>query len=421
MMVYPRLSAMDLTSSAASSFPSQQSPLLFPLAGPPKLRLVLVPCVPPQQDGPKPPDAKREEPPRDWKSKGSRQLSHWSRARAIRYGRRIHRPSSPADSFDAKSQVTAADATSPEALASLLLQSDDEDEADIINGGKAIYMVSDGTGWTAEYTVNAALGQFEHCLIDRACAVQTHIFSGVEDEERLLEVIKQAAMEGALVLYTLADPNMAESANQACQLWGVQCANILAPTTAAIATHLGVNPSGIPRGKAPLTKEYFRRIDAIEFTMKHDDGALPQNLHRADIVLVGVSRTGKTPLSIYLAQKGYKVSNVPVVMGVPLPPNLFEVDQDKIFGLTINPVVLQAIRKARVKTLGFSGNSSTNYSRMDHVKEELEHCSRIFAQNPRWPVIEVTGKAIEETAAVVVRTYHDRKQKHWIPRISKRY
>ncbi|CAN6448621.1 unnamed protein product [Victoria cruziana] len=414
---------MDLTRSAASSFPLPRRPLLFPLSSPPKFRLVSVPCIPQQQDGPRPSDAKMEEAPRDWKSRGSRQLSHWSRARAIRSGRRIHRPTSPnpENSLGPKSPVAASDATSPEALASLLLQSDDEDEAEMVAGGKVIYMVSDGTGWTAEYTVNAALGQFEHCLVNRACAVQTHIFSGVENEERLLDVIKQAAKEGALVLYTLADPNMAESANQACQLWGVQCANILAPTTAAIAAHLGVNPSGIPRGKAPLTKEYFRRIDAIEFTIKHDDGALPQNLHRADIILVGVSRTGKTPLSIYLAQKGYKVSNVPVVMGVPLPPYLFDVDQDKIFGLTINPVVLQAIRKARVKTLGFTSSSASNYSEMDHVKGELEHCGRIFALNPRWPVIEVTGKAIEETAAVVVRTYHDRKQKHWIPSISKRY
>jgi regulator of PEP synthase PpsR (kinase-PPPase family) len=242
--------------------------------------------------------------------------------------------------------------------------------------------------------------------------------------DRLIEIVKQAAKEGALVLYTLADPSMAEATKKACELWGVPSNDILRPTIEAIASHIGVAPSGIPRSspsrKGQLTEDYFRRIEAIDFTIKQDDGAQPQNLNRAHIVLVGVSRTGKTPLSIYLAQKGYKVANVPIVMGVNLPKSLFEIDQDKIFGLTINPVVLQAIRKARAKTLGFHGQKS-NYAEMEHVRGELDHANQIFAQHPIWPVIEVTGKAIEETAAVVVRIFHDRKQKCAMPRISKRY
>lgn len=285
-------------------------------------------------------------------------------------------------------------------------------------------MVSDGTGWTAEHSVNAALGQFENCLVGRGCPVNTHLFSGVENADRLMEIIKQAAKEGALVLYTLADPSMAESAKQACQLWGVPSTDILRPTIEAIAAHIGVAPSGIPRGgpgRNPLTEDYFKQMEAIDFTIKQDDGALPQNLNRAHIVLVGVSRTGKTPLSIYLAQKGYKVANVPIVMGVEFPKTIFEINQEKIFGLTINPVVLQTIRKARVKTLGLKGDLMTNYSEMEHVKEELEFANRIFAQNPVWPVIVITGKAIEETAAVIVRIYHDRKKKCILPRISKRY
>ncbi|KAH0459098.1 hypothetical protein IEQ34_011912 [Dendrobium chrysotoxum] len=246
----------------------------------------------------------------------------------------------------------------------------------------------------------------------------------VEDVDRLMEIIKQAAKEGALVLYTLADPSMAESAKQACKLWGVPSADILRPTIEAIAAHIGVAPSGIPRGapgRNPLTEDYFKRIEAIEFTIKQDDGALPQNLNRAHIVLVGVSRTGKTPLSIYLAQKGYKVANVPIVIGVDSPKSLFDINQEKIFGLTINPAVLQTIRKARAKTLGLKGDMMSNYSDMEHVREELEFAKRIFAQNPIWPVIEITGKAIEETAAVIVRIYHDRKKKCFLPRISKRY
>jgi len=209
--------------------------------------------------------------------------------------------------------------------------------------------------------------------------------------DRILEVIKQAAKEGALVLYTLADPSMAESAKKACDFWGVPSTDVLRPTVEAIASHIGVAPSGIPRNspnrKGQLTEDYFQRIDAIDFTIKQDDGAQPQNLNRADIVLAGVSRTGKTPLSIYLAQKGYKVANVPIVMGVNLPKALFEINQDKIFGLTINPVVLQAIRKTRAKALGFVDGYQSNYAEMEHVRQELAHANQIFAQNPRWPVI----------------------------------
>lgn len=206
-----------------------------------------------------------------------------------------------------------------------------------------------------------------------------------------MEIVRQAAKEGAMLVYTLADPSMAESAKQACKLWGIPSTDILGPITEAIASHLGVSPSGLPRG-APgrnflLSDEYFRRIEAIEFTIKQDDGALPQNLHKADIVLAGVSRTGKTPLSIYLAQKGYKVANVPIVMGVELPKTLFQVDSQKVFGLTINQVVLQAIRRARAKSLGFSEEVRSNYSEMDYVREELEFAGRIFARNPVWPVI----------------------------------
>ncbi|KAF5943622.1 hypothetical protein HYC85_017699 [Camellia sinensis] len=315
-------------------------------------------------------------------------------------------------------------------------------------GAKSIYMVSDGTGWTAEHSVQAALGQFDHCLVDRACPVNTHMFSGIGDVEQLMEIVKQAAREGAMLAYTLADPSLAQSAKQACEIWDIPSTDILGPITEAIATHLGVSPSGLPRG-APgrtshLTEEYFRRIDAIEFTIKQDDGALPQNLHKADFILAGVSRTGKTPLSTYLAHEGYKVANVPIVMGVQVPKTLFEVDPEKVFCLTINPVVLQTIRRARAKNLGFSDEVRSNYSEMDYVREELEYASRIFAQNRIWPVIalvtgmsssrleihinelcymdsEVTGKAIEETAAVILRLYNDRKTKCVMPRISKRY
>ncbi|KAK9056376.1 hypothetical protein SSX86_027466 [Deinandra increscens subsp. villosa] len=364
--------------------------------------------------------------------KGSSQLIRWSRARAIRSGVKLDRPvQQNPEVVDRRSGDTESSSTASPYHYSSSSSSGEEDDGCIADmeaaaaGAKHIYMVSDGTGWTAEHAVNAALGQFDYCLVDRGCPVNTHLFSGIEDLEQLMEIIKQAAREGAMLIYTLADENMAASARHACKRWGVPSTDLLSPITEAIALHLGVSPSGLPRGapgrKFPLTEDYFKRIDAIEFTIKQDDGALPQNLHKADIVLAGVSRTGKTPLSIYLAQKGFKVANVPIVMGVALPNTLFKIDQEKIFALTINPAVLQTIRKARAKTLGFADQVRTNYSEMDHVREELDFACKIFAQNPTWPVIEVTGRAIEETAVTVLRLFQDRKNRCSMPRISKRY
>eukprot|EP00252_Welwitschia_mirabilis_P017613 TRINITY_DN3899_c0_g1_i3.p1 TRINITY_DN3899_c0_g1~~TRINITY_DN3899_c0_g1_i3.p1 ORF type:complete len:391 (+),score=72.02 TRINITY_DN3899_c0_g1_i3:165-1337(+) len=353
--------------------------------------------------------------PQKWRSKGSAQLQRWARARSLRSA---NKPLENKATPDIPSVIPAINVPS-----TLFSNEEDEEEAEEVQG-KAIYMVSDGTGWTAEHTVNAALGQFENCLVDRGCAVNTHLFSGIDDEGRLLEIIRQAAKEEALLLYTLADPLMADAAKRACQLWEVPYADILGPTTEAIGAHLGVAPSGVPRSspsrKATLSKEYFKTIEAVEFTIKQDDGALPQNLHKADIVLVGVSRTSKTPLSMYLAQKGYKVANVPLVLGIGPPKELFAIDQDKIFALTINPVVLQAIRLARAKSLGLDQPRSS-YSDMEHIRQELQHSNRIFANNPRWPVTDVTAKAVEETAAVILRIYHERKNKYAMPRISKRY
>ncbi|PNX73010.1 phosphate dikinase regulatory protein chloroplastic-like [Trifolium pratense] len=208
----------------------------------------------------------------------------------------------------------------------------------------------------------------------------------IDDGDRLMEIIKQAVKDGALLVYTLADSSLSSTAEKACKLWGVLSTNVLGPITEDIASHLGVSPSGLPRGASgvPLSDDYFRRIEAIEFTIKQDDGASPQNLAKADIVLTGV-------------------------------------DPEKVFGLTINHGVLQDIRKTRAKTLGFSSGSRTNYSEMDYIRGELEFAGRLFAQNPIWPVIDVTAKAVEETAAVVLRLFHDRKNKYTMSSISKRY
>lgn len=359
------------------------------------------------------PDSERK--PRKFSSK----LSRWNRARTLRSGVKVDRTINNESNSTTGPIVNIPDISTVESDVSSI---NGDHETDF-TAAKSIYIVSDGTGWTAEHAVNAALGQFDYCLVDRGCPVNTHLFSGIEDRETLMEIIKQAAIEGAMVMYTLADPSMAEAAMRACKLWSISSLDILGPITDAISSHLGANPSGLSRGvlNSSLNEDYFKRIEAIEFTIKHDDGALPENLEKADIVLVGVSRTGKTPLSTYLAQKGYKVSNVPIVNGVDLPRTLFEVDSRKVFGLMINPVVLQGIREARAKSLGLGSGFEIKYSELRSVREELEHAKRIFAENPSWPVIEVTERAIEETAAVVLRLYDERQSNRAMPRISKCY
>ncbi|KAJ4892681.1 hypothetical protein Rs2_19475 [Raphanus sativus] len=357
--------------------------------------------------------------PRTPKKKVSSKLNRWSMGRALRSGAvKIDRPTHRTDNNnDAPSrQVTTNEEADRKTSA---IDSDDV-------AGKSIYMLSDGTGWTAEHSVNAALGQFEDPLVNRGFPVNTHLFSWVEDEEKLLEIIKQAAKQKAMCFYTLANPSMSKSAKEACDQLGVLSVDILGPIIQGIASHLGVSPSGLTRGAAgrlkTLNDAYFKRIEAIEFTIKQDDGTLPENLGKADIILVGVSRTGKTPLSTYIAQKGYKVANVPFVMGVEPPKTLFEVEPRRVFGLKIQLVVLQAIRRTRAKTLGVDKVGENRYSGFDLVRKELDFASKIYAKNPGWAVIDVTNKAIEETAAVILRLYHDGSDSSTsVPCISKRF
>jgi len=173
-----------------------------------------------------------------------------------------------------------------------------------------------------------------------------------------------------------------------------------------LATFLSSVPSGVPGLLYTIGEDYFRRIEAVEFAVKNDDGAEPRNLPKADLVLVGISRTSKTPLSTYMAQKGLKVANVPLVLGVDPPSELEQVPDSKVYGLVIRPEALEKIRKARLTHLGMPPDSS--YGTRKHIEEELEYSRAVFRAHPNWPVIDVTSKAIEETAADILRIYKER-------------
>jgi regulator of PEP synthase PpsR (kinase-PPPase family) len=157
-----------------------------------------------------------------------------------------------------------------------------------------------------------------------------------------------------------------------------------------------------------VNDQYFKRVAAIEFTLNHDDGRNISSLDEADVVLVGISRTSKTPLSMYLSLEGIKVVNVPIVMGVEVPEKLFQIDQRKVFGLTIDSDALFQIRKNRLSRLGLTTDEG-DYADMSKVTEEIEWANRIFAENKRWPIFNVTGKALEETAAEIIKLLNMRK------------
>jgi len=265
---------------------------------------------------------------------------------------------------------------------------------------RPIYVVSDGTGETAEKVVRAALRQF------RGHVVYVHTHGDITSMESLRALLRQAAMSNALVVTTLVSEEMRDTVARAVDKLNIRHIDLLGAMLDELGAYLHDSPAEVPGLLHEVDDRYFRRIEAVEFTVKADDGKEPRMLREADIVLVGVSRTSKTPLSTFLAHKGFKVGNVPLVLDKPPPPQLFEVDQQKIFALDIDPEILKGIREERLLAMGLRGGN--NYSDMDYILAELEYARDLYAGNPEWPVIEVTNKALEETAAIILRICHER-------------
>ncbi len=264
---------------------------------------------------------------------------------------------------------------------------------------KTIFVISDATAETAERVLRAALVQF------REAKPQIRIFSLIRKDEQVEEALRLAAEAQALVVYTLVNPEQRDMLEARARLFHLETVDLIGHLMGRLTTFLSTAPVGRP-GIGQLTQTYFERIEAVEFAVKHDDGQSAQGLHLADIVLVGLSRTSKTPLSTYLAQRGLKVANVPVVLGLPLPRELDLIDQNRIFGLTISVAGLIRIRRARLRALNMPDD--TDYARRDHIVRELQYARDIFEAHPRWPVIDVSDRAIEETAAIVLRIREQR-------------
>jgi regulator of PEP synthase PpsR (kinase-PPPase family) len=264
-----------------------------------------------------------------------------------------------------------------------------------------IFVVSDSTGETAERVVRAALLQFPDVR------VRIRLFTRVRDREAVAEVLSKATEVGAMVVFTLVSPDLREFFHEFADREKLTTVDVIGQLIHKVGTFLEATPLNRPTATLPLSEEYFRRVEAIEFAVKSDDGKEPRNLRKADLVLTGVSRTSKTPLSTYLAGRGLKVANVPLVLGVAPPPELEELPSEKVIGLTIALDKLIEIRKARLQQLGMPPDA--NYGVQEHVKAELMYADELFRQHPSWMVIDVSGRAIEETATIILEAIKDRE------------
>jgi [pyruvate, water dikinase]-phosphate phosphotransferase / [pyruvate, water dikinase] kinase len=260
-----------------------------------------------------------------------------------------------------------------------------------------IYVVSGGSGEMAYRMVQAALTQFSK---GEASALVRR-FQNVRSIEDLDRVLLAAADKRAVIIHTTVSREMRDYLDRRCSELRLTQVDLFGNLLDTLAIYLRERPEERAGSFHSLDDKYFRRIEAIEFALKFDDGIDMGGLAEADIVLVGISRTSKTPLSMYLAMEGYKVMNVPLVPGVPLPPELKPIPQGRIVGLTIQADRLQEIRAYRLKRLGASGTADS-YSDMGRILEELAFADDIFKQNRRWPIIDVTGRSIEETAGLVL-------------------
>jgi hypothetical protein len=258
---------------------------------------------------------------------------------------------------------------------------------------QAIYLLSDATGETAEKMVMAALTQFR----DKPARL-TRI-NNVRTKNQVYEALDEALGNRGLVVYTIVNRDLAQLVHDECDGLGLISIDLLTPLLMKVAHCFGRSPKETPGLLHGVDEAYFRRIEAIEFTVKHDDGQEPRNLFQADIVLVGISRTSKTPLSIYLAHRGWKVANVPLVKGIDLPEELFNVDPKRIAALVIDPQRLVEVRAARLRNLGQDPKAA--YADYEEIEEELKYAKKFFRRHP-WALIDVSSKAVEETANEVL-------------------
>ncbi len=263
-----------------------------------------------------------------------------------------------------------------------------------------LHLLSDSTGETLEMIAKAALAQFDNADVIR------HFWPMVRSQQHLDRILAEIAANPGLVLFTLVNAETRTRLEDRCRALGLPTVPALDTVTAMLEDMLGQQATARPGRQHMLDDAYFARVDAIHFTIAHDDGVAWEDWEQADIVLAGVSRSSKTPTSIYLANRGYKVANIPVVVESPPPPALFALKRPLVVGLTTAPARLVQVRRNRLLSLNQS--PATDYVDQERVAKEVQYARRMFGDNG-WPVIDVTRRSIEETAAAVIKLYQEHR------------
>ena len=264
-----------------------------------------------------------------------------------------------------------------------------------------LIILSDATGETATTMARVTMKQFQQHDI------YFTRYKNVRTTEQVDAIFSEAIAQHDLIIYTIVKKELREYVSKLSRMSHIRALDLIGPMLTSFSNFFDTEPQNEPGLTSQVNEEYFERVNAMEFTLNHDDGRNMESLHLADVILLGISRTSKTPLSIYLSLHGIKVVNIPLVYQGPLPEQLKKVDQRKIFALTIDPDTLYSVRKNRFQNLGvkFDGD----YASLDKVFREVEWANKIFAQNRKWPVFNVTGKALEEMANEIMHILQMRK------------
>lgn len=262
-----------------------------------------------------------------------------------------------------------------------------------------VFAVSDATGKTCETVVLAALSQF------KTTQIVLEKLSNIRTLQQVREICARAAAVNGVIIYTMAAPELRHKITELGRLNGVPTVDILGPVLTRLSDLLEISPLAKPGLFHQLDSDYFKRIEAVDFTIKHDDGRRLETIDMAEIVLLGVSRTSKTPVSIYLSYRGWKVANVPIVPNEEPPAALAGVDQKKIVALTIQPRRLEVIRRER--QIGLQGGDGSTYCDLEQIRAEVIFAMQMY-ESRQWPVIDATYKSIEETATEVMRLVYAR-------------
>jgi [pyruvate, water dikinase]-phosphate phosphotransferase / [pyruvate, water dikinase] kinase len=278
-----------------------------------------------------------------------------------------------------------------------------------------LHLVSDSTGETVTTVARACVAQFEGVI------PVEHVWSFVRTRAQVDQVLSVVKALPGVVIYTLISPGLRQALHEGCRTLNIPCVAVLDGVLSALSSLLGAETRPQVGRQHALDAGYFSRIDAMTFMLRHDDGQCAEELEQADVVLVGVSRTSKTPTSIYLANRGVKVANIPVVPDCPMPPELEGLSRPLVVGLTISPEPLVQIRMNRLRQLQLEdaprtsalGHVEGNYAELERVRAELVHARRLFARHG-WPVIDVTRRSVEETAAAIFQLLQAREG----PRVS---